>query len=138
MQQYKDYAPTAYDSRGLMSEEVGADNLVLPVIQTRDSMALEQSNFRTALSMLGGESEAVTVHQFNHWAHGWYEIIVVDHTSVHHVAIAQEIETSIEDYPVLSEDDLIAVEVSIATEWNLTQSETGEWIDSDGNRIDLL
>jgi hypothetical protein len=76
MQTYSQYRPTGFDSRGLGLPD-RQDWLVLPVIQTRDSGPLEQSNFASALKAVGGESETVEVHRFGHWGPGWFEIIIV-------------------------------------------------------------
>ena len=45
--------------------------------QSRDSSELEQSNFATALVMLGGEGENVRVERYGHWAVGWIEEVYV-------------------------------------------------------------
>lgn len=103
MERYKDYAPTAFDSKGLGLPDQG-DWYVVPVIRTRDSGPLEESNFQSALEMLGGESENVEVHRFGHWGPGWFEIILVDHDSKQ-AGIADDVERKLEDYPVLDDQD---------------------------------
>jgi hypothetical protein len=105
MIRYSEYRPTAFDTRGL-ALDTQQHWLVMPVIQTRDSEALEQSNFASALEQLGGESESVQVHRFGHWANGWFEIIIIDPTDESKVQIAESIESTLEDYPVLDEEDL--------------------------------
>lgn len=77
LQTYRDYKPTSYDSAGLSLPD-RQDWLVAPVIQTRDSDCLEQSNFASLLGSIGGESDTVEVHSFNHWGPGWFEIILID------------------------------------------------------------
>lgn len=78
MQQYRDWSPTSWDSAGLNADEndIG-DYYVMPIMQTRDSEALERSNFAVALGRLGGESETVRVHRFRHWACGWFDLLLV-------------------------------------------------------------
>lgn len=98
---FKDYRPTSFDSKGLGAHDQG-DWIVLPVILTRDADTLEQSNFHTALKIMGGKSDTVNVHGFNHWGCGYFDIIVV-HPS--REAEAQSIYDSLESYPVLSDDD---------------------------------
>jgi hypothetical protein len=72
--------------------------------QSRDSNALSRSNFRVALKALGGESESVRVEHFNHWVCGWIEeIYVKPETEAYQRAL--EIEASLENYPVLDEED---------------------------------
>jgi hypothetical protein len=102
---YKAFRPTVYDHAGL--EAVG---------QNRDSKPLEQSNFAVALELLGGESETVEVHRFGHWGPGWFEIILIDPGAADKIAIAQEIEERMENYPVLDEQDLSRREMDEANE----------------------
>jgi hypothetical protein len=64
---------------------------------------LEESNFAAALRILGGESDTVEVHRFGHWGPGWYEVILVHPDRA---GDAEEIEASLEDYPVLDDTDL--------------------------------
>jgi hypothetical protein len=115
MQKYKDYQPTGFDRKGAFLHEQG-EWLVVPVIQTRDSRSLERSNFKTALEMLGGEDDTVEVHRFGHWGPGWYEIIIVSPYDKDKVKVAEEIERSLEDYPILDEDDFLELELEEANE----------------------
>jgi hypothetical protein len=98
---YSEFQPTGFDPCGL-----GLDNrqdwLVVPVSYTRDSGPLDESNFVTALDMLGGESATCEVHRFGHWGPGWFEIILVHPDREDAVA---EIESRLEDYPLLDEED---------------------------------
>jgi len=103
MQTYSEYAPTGFDDRGIVLDD-RQKWLVVPVGQNRDSGCLDLSNFQTALEMLGDESETVEVHRFGHWACGWLEIIIVAPDSEAQ-AKAQEIQDSLENYPVLDDDD---------------------------------
>lgn len=108
MERYKDFSPTPMDPKGyeLMDRQ---DWFVVPVMRTRDSEALAQSNFKTALEILGGEGEDVEVHRFRHWGPGWFEIILVrPDTNAEMEGIG--IEGALEDYPVLDDADLVAWE----------------------------
>jgi hypothetical protein len=105
MIRYSEYRPTAFDTRGL-ALDTQQHWLVMPVIQTRDSETLEQSNFASALEQLGGESESVQVHRFGHWANGWFEIIIIDPADESKVQIAESIESTLKDYPILDDEDL--------------------------------
>lgn len=118
MKTFKEYQPTCFDCKGLGSD--GQENwLVLPVIQTRDSDCLEQSNFAEALKRLGGESDHVEVHRFGHWGPGWFEIIVISPAYLPILTIAEDIESSLENYPVLNDNDLSEREIEAQTEyWN--------------------
>lgn len=108
MQQYKDYQPSAWDSRANFAtfDQEGINNIqdwyVCPVIKTRDASILSESNFDAILARLGGEGEKVEVHSFGHWACGWYELILVHPDLKDEV---EKIEDKLDDYPVMNEDD---------------------------------
>lgn len=103
MTKYAEFAPTGFDHKGAFLREQ-QDWLVALVTQTRDSGPLDQSNFASFLAALGGESDTVEVHRFGHWGPGWFEIILIDPQSPQ-VKIAEELEASLENYPVLDEQD---------------------------------
>lgn len=84
---FRDWAPSPLDPKGLGPEEI-QDFWVVPLIQTRDSEDAATKRFAAALKDLGGEGDRededgnpvvadVQVHRFNHWACGWFEIILV-------------------------------------------------------------
>lgn len=104
MKTYSQWSPTQFDPCGLALPD-RQSWLVAPVIRTRDSECLEESNFASALESLGGESDTVEVHRFGHWANGWFEIIIVAPDSPA-ATEAESIERSLEDYPVLDDTDL--------------------------------
>lgn len=80
------------------------DWIIVPTHRNRDSNCWEESNFFTALDMLGGEIEnEVEVHRFGHWACGWAEIILV---TPHRLKDVKAIQDKLDQYPVLDEDDL--------------------------------
>jgi hypothetical protein len=72
--------------------------------QSRDSDALERSNFAAAIEMLGGENETVIVARAGHWACGWVEQILVHESDKKALQILSDIKTKLEDYPVLDDD----------------------------------
>lgn len=74
-----------------------------PVGRNRDSGPFDESNFESALEILGGESDTVEVHRFGHWACGFYEIILVHPSREKEV---EDLESSLESYPVLDDKDL--------------------------------
>lgn len=76
--------------------------LLVPVGRNRDSGPLEESNFEAALETLGGESETVEVHRFSHWGPGWFEIIICHPSRLKDV---EDVARSLEDYPVLNDED---------------------------------
>ena len=102
MQTYKEFRPTCFNAAGAFLEEERQDWFVVPCGRTRDSGELDQSNFDTALAILGGESETCEVHRFGHWGPGWFEIIIVHPSRESEVEAIQE---SLENYPVLDDED---------------------------------
>ena len=115
MKTYRDWSPTTNDIRGLnLHDRQGW--LVCPVIRTRDSGCLEESNWSAMLEVLGGESDTVEVHRFGHWANGWFEIILVDPSDLVSVNVATEAESTLMDYPVLDEEDWSDRESRLADE----------------------
>ncbi len=114
---YSEFQPTEFDSKGLNGDENGiSDFLVVPVSRTRDSGIAADSNFVAALALLGGESDSVQVHRFNHWGPGWFEIIVIDPSDEDLVNKAEDIEKRLEDYPFLDDDDFFVRERDEAIE----------------------
>jgi hypothetical protein len=78
--------------------------------RNRDSDLLTISNFEVLLERLGGESDddetpAVQVIRDRHWAVGWVEYILVHETAADKLRILSEALESIDDYPILDEDD---------------------------------
>ncbi len=104
MQKYSEYSPTCFDTKGINLPD-RQDWLVLPTGRNRDSAAYVESNFKAALEMIGGESDDVEVHSFNHWGCGWVEIIIVRPGSAAAVK-AESIEARLTDYPYLDEADV--------------------------------
>ena len=82
----------------------------------RDSDCLAQSNFKTALQRLGGESETVKVVCENHFAVGWVEWIAIHETDETALAIADDMQAALESYPILDESDFSEREHEEATE----------------------
>jgi hypothetical protein len=84
--------------------------------QSRDSDALERSNFACMLKAIGGESETVTVVREGHWLVGWVEWIAIDQDDETALQIADDIMGALEDYPVINEDHWSEVEHDDANE----------------------
>jgi hypothetical protein len=78
--------------------------------QSRDSSALERSNFICMLRALGGESDTVLVIRESHWAVGWVEWIAIHQDDDKALAIADEIAAALEDYPVVDESHFSEIE----------------------------
>jgi hypothetical protein len=127
LQRYGDFRPTSFDSAGAFLPD-RRDWLVAPVVQNRDSGPLDKSNFEAALEMLGGESESVEVHRFGHWGPGWFEIIIVDPADEARLGSLLNIAESLENYPVLDEED------HSRREWNDYQESWDSWACGDFRR----
>ena len=133
MNQYKDFQPTGFDAKGLSGDKVGISDFYIVLAHNRDSGVLDESNWRTGLKMLGGESATVQIHRFGHWACGWFELLLVDPTDGDKVAIAGKIEDSLENYPVLDDMDYSELEFEYACDmgWHIDDN-TGEYLNDDG------
>lgn len=103
---YKQHRPTAFDPAGAFLDDDRQEWLVAPVTRTRDSGPMDESNFHAFLEGLGGEGDNVEVHRFGHWGPGWYEIIIINPQAEDIVAKAEEMQASLENYPVLDDEDL--------------------------------
>jgi hypothetical protein len=102
MQTYGQYSPTSFDAKGLNLPD--KQDWLVVIGRNRDSDCLANSNFDCAFTSLGGESDDCEVHSFDHWACGWLEIIIV-RPDTDCARTAEEIESSLANYPVLDEDD---------------------------------
>lgn len=91
-----------------------------PVGQSRDSSALERSNFECCLKALGGESAVVTVVREGHWAVGWIEWIAIedDGSPESEAALreADSIAEGLSDYPVINDEHFSQTEMEEANE----------------------
>lgn len=92
--------PSSWDN---FSGERPDKSLYCVLAHTRDSDALEESNFLAALDRLGGEGENVEIHRVGHWACGWIEYLAVRERT-DKFAIGDRIIAELNDYPVLDED----------------------------------
>lgn len=108
MQPYSEFAPTSFDPVGAFLDD-RQDWLVCPVSITRDSPEGDYpySNYQVFLRELGKidpDGETWEEHSFNHWGPGWFNIIIVK-PDTPAAEWAQEAENTLEDYPVLDDDD---------------------------------
>lgn len=85
--------------------------------QSRDSDALERSNFRCGLARIGGESGTVLVIRDSHWAVGWIETIYIHESDADALRKADEICAALANYPVVDESDWSDLEWSEAAEY---------------------
>ena len=110
----------------------------------RDSGLVEESNFQSALKALNGKSDTVKIIRAKHWAVGWIEVILIHESDKEAIEKGIEIEKSLENYPILDEDDfyeresekrdeiLEEIKKDIANEcgswWNLSNNATDDEI----------
>ncbi len=120
MKRYADWAPTGCDARGLALPE-RQDWLVAPVSTNRDADCLTRSNWAVVTEDLknhdhDGKNDDVEIHRFGHWACGWFEIALVRPGSKAAEA-AEGWETSLNDYPVASDDHFSDLEFREVSEY---------------------
>lgn len=72
--------------------------------QSRDSDALERSNFACMLEAIGGESDTVTVVRESHWLVGWIEWIAIHQDDDKALELADKVQEGLADYPIVNED----------------------------------
>jgi len=85
--------------------------------QNRDSDILSKSNFQVALERLGGESNTVQIHSFNHWACGWIELILINPINEDAVYEANKMLSEINRYPVLDDSHYSKLEYDTTNEY---------------------
>jgi len=105
--------PSGWDSYSNYMGEVPSKDWLVLLGHNRDSDILTESNWACALELLGGESETVEIFRFGHWACGWLEYLCVKSGSESE-RIAADIESQIEDYPILDENHFSELEQSEA------------------------
>jgi len=103
------------DSLANYSGDIPDKCWLIVLTQTRDSDTLTRSNWETALQELGGESKDVQIFRFGHWGCGWYEVLCV-RESTDKATIGENIQNSLEEYPILDEDQYYDMEASEALE----------------------
>jgi hypothetical protein len=104
MQTYSKFRPTSYDRTGLNLPDQ-QNWLVAPCGRNRDSTLPARCNFKAQQERLrkaDPDGEDYEAHQFNHWACGWVEIVIVRPGSAA-ADEAEKIEGELENYPLLDE-----------------------------------
>lgn len=115
MPRYKDWNSTHYDIKGLGSNRHNIGQwLVFPVMKTRDSDILTQCNYECVIKAFENigydgesdnpENDLIQVHSFNHWACGYFDLILVNPFNETAVNLAIELTESLNNYPVLNDE----------------------------------
>lgn len=80
----------------------------------RDSSELAESNFRSAMKRLESlpefDGESRLEVRESHWAVGWVEWIAIHADDTEALKAADEMAASLEDYPVLDDEDFSSLE----------------------------
>jgi hypothetical protein len=119
LERYGSHRPTPMDSH-IRVDHI-EDWFLAPVSRTRDSGIVEESNFQAAVGLLEegcgreGAENGWEIHRFGHWGPGCYEIIVVKPGSKAQ-KVAEDMAKALENYPVLSDDDVSAREYEATIE----------------------
>lgn len=119
MQRYADYKPSAFDIKGLALPD-RQDWRVIPIILTRDTEdCLTLSNWHVFMRDVGAKDAHtdtdLEVHTFNHWACGWFKIMLVRPGSPAELE-AQELADAMASYPILDASDFSEREMHAETE----------------------
>ena len=140
MQTYREYSPTSFDVKGLALDD-RQDWLVLEVSKTRDSEPRALSNFDATIKSLEAvdpDGDDHEEHSFNHWACGYFDIIIVRPGSKCET-VGEEVEAALADYPILDDMDCSA------REWEEHQTSieehvgwicSREWYELDTDKVD--
>lgn len=101
---YAKWKPTQYDCAGLGLED-RQDWYVGPCIMTRDSDALERSNWDSLITILDAHDtgEDYEVHRFGHWGPGWFAIVLL-RPDTRCALAAAEGACALAGYPVLDDE----------------------------------
>lgn len=109
---YSQFRPTQFDHQITIEDR---DHwLVAPVIRTRDSGILTQSNWVCQIDALELAMAEYETHCFGHWANGWFEVVLV-HPD--HIEVVEEIEAALIDYPILDEGHYSRTETEAINEY---------------------
>lgn len=93
--------------------------------QSRDSGALERSNFAVALAAIKAlpafnaadeEQDSRIVVRENHWAVGWIEWIAIHQDDAEALRLCDSLVAKVENYPILDEEHFSQVEQDDANE----------------------
>jgi hypothetical protein len=106
--------------------------------QHRDSNTLTRSNFRCLLKAIGGEEgDSVIVVEESHWAVGWVQWIGIHKDNAKALQKADAIIAGLEDYPVISDDDLTELEHEETCQFweNVSTREKARWCKEAGVSI---
>ncbi len=122
MRTYSEFQPSGFDAKGLGLDD-RQEWLVCPVGVNRDSDCLIRSNWAVVTSELIACSEMTEqgepdceVHEFGHWACGWFKIAIVRPGSKA-AEVAELWENALSEYPVACDDHFSNLEYEETCEY---------------------
>lgn len=119
LQTYGDFRPTGFDCAGLGLDDRQAW-FVAPCSRNRDSGLLATCNWESQLQIIKAadpSGEDYEIHSFNHWACGWFEILIVRPGSSAQQA-AEDIAAALASYPILDDSAFSEAEdAAVCEQW---------------------
>jgi hypothetical protein len=107
----RESSPRDFDWEGFRDSHGWNEIALAPFVQTRDSDALDVSNYRVILADLREVSkDSVDDTRWGHWGFGWMEAILFDPTSGPVAEAVMKWESSLQGYPVADESDFSELE----------------------------
>lgn len=92
--------------RGNASDDFRLNWYATPFMHTRDSNALDESNYEVIFRELRENfPNTATDHRFDHWGFGWYERVYVRADDAVAIDAVQRWVSALEDYPIANEED---------------------------------
>ena len=98
-------SPTGFDSWSNFMGERPSQDLYVVLGRNRDSSMVANSNWDTAVKMFDDAELDYDITSVGHWACGWIEYLSVDINDKGSYKLAEEIEASLADYPLLDDED---------------------------------
>jgi hypothetical protein len=97
---YSGFKPTGFDNHIQIEDRENWH--IMPISINRDTEScITLSNWQVCQDMMNKANIEYEVHNFGHWACGWFEILLVSPDSQDFV---EEIENLLSEYPILNEE----------------------------------
>jgi hypothetical protein len=97
---YSGFKPTGFDNHIQIEDRENWH--IMPISINRDTEScITLSNWQVCQDMMNKANIEYEVHNFGHWACGWFEILLVSPDSQDFV---EEIENLLSQYPILNDD----------------------------------
>jgi hypothetical protein len=97
---YSEFKPTGFDNHIQIEDRENWH--IMPISINRDTeCCVTLSNWQVCQDMMNKANIEYELHNFGHWACGWFEILIVHPDSQDFV---EEIENLLSQYPILNDD----------------------------------